>query len=454
MIEADPTIDAGPRSTPPKSGRRRRRDRRGPPPPGPRVQLELTDVAHGGDAIGRHEGRVVFVPHGLPGELVVVELVEDRRDYARGRIVDVVRPSDERVAPPCPYFTAGCGGCQWQHAAYPAQLRFKQNIVAEQLRRIGQFHDASSLVLPTIGMIDPWYYRNHARFSVGRRDGELCFTKQGTRSLMRIDHCWLMHPRIDDTLALLQGQFKQARAHQVSIRHGANTGDHLVNPRVPDHLGVASGQTDLHEELLGRRFRVAAAAFFQVNTRRERRGGDTPSHLPSEAGRFPELIPDDGLSMAEILALVALDRLDPQPDDIVVDAYCGVGTFTTLMSPFVREAIGIEESPAAVDNARDNARDLPYVRFITGKTEDILPKLEDRPSKVLLDPARVGCDRAVLDALLAARPDRIVYVSCEPATLARDLAILRDDGYALATVQPVDMFPQTYHIECVALMVA
>ncbi|MDP8925155.1 MAG: hypothetical protein M3O34_20110, partial [Chloroflexota bacterium] len=213
---------------------------------------------------------------------------------------------------------------------------------------------------------------------------------------------------------------------------------------------LASGQTDLYEELLGRRFRVAAPAFFQVNTRRERRGPDFPS--PEIARRFGHLIPDDGLSMAEVLVLVGLDRLDPQVEDVVVDAYCGVGTFAAIVAPLVGSVVGIEESPAAVKDAELNCRDLPNARFIAGKTEDVLPKLAERPTKVLLDPARVGCEPPVLEALIAAELERVVYVSCEPATLARDLAILRDGGYALRSVQPIDMFPQTYHVESVSLL--
>ena len=413
-----------------------------------RARLELTGIAHGGEAIGRLDGRIVFVSHGLPGEEVEVELVEDRRDYARAQIVEVLRPSEERVTPPCPYFGT-CGGCQWQHAAYPAQLRFKQQIVAEQLKRIGGFQDAGRHVLPTLGMQAPWHYRNHARFSVGRRFGELCFTKQGTRSLLRIDHCWLMQPPINETLARLQGRLAGFRSHQVTIRVGANTGDQLVSPKLTPTPDVPSGETALHEELLGRRFRIAAPAFFQVNTVREQR--EPPKSAERFAGRVSP--PDDRLSMAELLILTALDRLDPQPGDAVVDAYCGVGTFTSLVAPFVREVIGIEESSAAIKDAWENARDLANVQFMCGKTEDVLPKLRQRPNKVLLDPARVGCDPAVLQALSTSELERVVYVSCDPATLARDLAILRDHGdYALIDVRPLDMFPQTYHVECVATL--
>jgi 23S rRNA (uracil1939-C5)-methyltransferase len=218
----------------------------------------------------------------------------------------------------------------------------------------------------------------------------------------------------------------------------------------PEGQEIPSGQTELYEELLGRRFRVAAPAFFQVNTRREQRGPDFPS--PEIVARFGHVISPDGLSIAETLVLLGLDRLDLRSDDVVVDAYSGVGTFAAVLAPFVAEAVGIEESPAAVKDAEANCSDLPNLRFIAGKVEDVLPKLTERPTKVLLDPARVGCERPVLDALLSAQPERIVYVSCEPATLARDLAILREGGYTLRSVQPLDMFPQTYHVESVSLL--
>jgi 23S rRNA (uracil1939-C5)-methyltransferase len=473
--------------------KRYRNRQRQPTGPRERVTLELTGVAHGGEAIGRHEGRVFFVPYGLPGETVVAEIVQDKPDYARAEIVELVEASPERVTAPCAYFGA-CGGCQWQHASYEAQLQFKRGIVAEQLRRIGHFEDADRLVLPTLGMAEPWHYRNHARFTVGRRFGELCFTRSGTRQLLRIDHCWLMHPKIDALLARLQRRLPGFRAHQISLRLGANTGDPLIQPELPElgdavpiseeelersgdptvprerahALGtppeppfhddsaawpcdeIPSGQTELYEELLGRRFRVAAPAFFQVNTRREQRGPEFPS--PQIVARFGHLFPPDGLSIAETLVLLGMDRLDPQPDDVVVDAYCGVGTFSALLAPFVRQVVGIEESPAAVKDAEQNCQDLGNLRFIAGKVEDVLPKLTERPSKVLLDPARVGCERPVLDALVEARPERIVYVSCEPATLARDLAVLREGGYTLQSVQPLDMFPQTYHVESVSIL--
>jgi 23S rRNA (uracil1939-C5)-methyltransferase len=411
------------------------------------LQVDLTDPTFGGDTLGRlPDGRVVFVPQSLPGERVAVRVRESRKDYARGELVSVLRPALGRLAPPCPSYALGCGGCSWQHASYELQLELKRAVVVDQLTRIGDIGDAASIVRAPIGMLEPWHYRNQARFSVGRRYGELCFTYRASHRLLRIDHCWIVHPRINEVLERLQGQLasSERRLHQVLVRVGANTGDLMVSPSLPE---VASGQPFLEEEVLGRRFRLRGPSFFQVNTRRERR--PLP---PGVAAVLPQ--PADGVSMAELLALLVLDRLRPRPQDLVVDAYCGVGTFALLMAPFVGEVVGIEEARVAIDDATHNGRDVPNARFVLGKTEHVLPNLalERRPSAVVLDPARAGAQPAALEALLYLKPAKLVYVSCDPSTLARDLRLLLAGGYTLTEVQPVDMFPQTYHIECVAVL--
>jgi 23S rRNA (uracil1939-C5)-methyltransferase len=380
--------------------------------------------------------------------MVRVQVVEERRDFTRGELLSVIRPAAERIEPPCVHYAEGCGGCSWQHADYAAQLRLKQAIVVDQLRRIGHFPDAHELVSAPLGMLDPWGYRNQARFTVGRRFGELCFTYRSSHRLMRIDHCWIVHPRILEVLQTTQGRLAgiERRLHQISVRVGSNTGQLLISPALPEIPELESGQAYLEEELLGRRFRLQPPSFFQVNTRRELRP------LPPQV-REPRLpVPSDGLSMAELLALLVLDRVEPEPSSVVVDAYSGVGTFALSLAPLVREAIGIEEAKSAVKDAEHNAEGVDNVRFVQARTEAILPSLDARPDAVVLDPARAGCHPDVLRALLDIRPTRIVYVSCDPSTLSRDLRILVDGGYQLHEVQPLDMFPQTYHIECVATL--
>ena len=213
---------------------RRRRQQRpsNAPSDSPPVEIQLERLAFGGEALGRVDGRVTFVPYALPGETARVRLTEEKKDFARADIVEIIEASPDRTEPVCPMFGV-CGGCQLQHATYEAQLQMKRHMVMEQLRRIGGFDDAEALTRPTIGMVNPWEYRNHARFSVGRRHGELGFTQRNTRRLLRIEHCHLMHPRVNEVLHELQGKLVGFSGHQLAIRVGANTDDRLVGPPLP-----------------------------------------------------------------------------------------------------------------------------------------------------------------------------------------------------------------------------
>jgi 23S rRNA (uracil1939-C5)-methyltransferase len=407
----------------------------------PRVELELDGISHLGGAVGRLDDLVYFVSYGLPGERVRAEVVQPTKRFARANALELLaHPHPERAAPPCPYF-GRCGGCAWQHARYATQLEIKTRTVREQLARLGGF-DAPPLKA-IIGAADPYHYRNHARFAA-RRDGTLGFTREHTHAVMTIEHCHLVMPRINEILAALQGRGSR-KIHQVAVRHSERTGQSLVYPRF-EGAPIETGQPFLEEEVLGRRFRIAANSFFQVNTR------PVWQALPDAIGA-PWVIAREALwSQADILALLAIDRLSPSADDVVLDAYAGVGTFALLVAERVGRVVAIEEAASAVADARLNRGDLTNVEFHHGRVEKVLPALDLRPDGAILDPARAGCERAVLDALIERGVPRIVYVSCDPSTLARDLRILVDAGYTLTDVQPVDMFPQTYHIECVATL--
>jgi 23S rRNA (uracil1939-C5)-methyltransferase len=408
------------------------------------VTLELVGLSHLGGAVGRLEEMVYFVAHGLPGERVVAKVVREHGSYARAETTEVLRRCEaDRAAPPCPYF-GRCGGCAWQHARYERQLAYKTLTVREQLARLGGFDDPP--LRPMIGATEPYHYRNHVRLS-SRRDGTLGFTREQSHAVLTIEHCHIALPEINAMLARLQGVGGR-KLHQVALRHSVRTGQSLVTPRVPD-APIETGQRYLEDEVLGRRFRIGANSFFQVNTRPVRRPLPESIAAPWIGAR------EGDWSQADILALLALDRLAATPGETILDAYCGVGTFALLAAERLAgrgRVVAIEWAHQAVEDARHNAAGLANVELIQGGVEKVLPELDLRPDGVILDPARAGCDRAVLDALLARRPGRIVYVSCDPSTLARDLRILVDGGYGLREVQPVDMFPQTAHIECVATL--
>lgn len=384
-----------------------------------RLNLTLTNIAYEGAALGRHEGKVVFADYGIPGEEVVVEVRKHRKDYSQGRVVDILTASPHRVEPPCPYFGA-CGGCQWQHIDYAHQLEAKTAVVRHQLTRIGKF--AEPPLSPTIGADNPWYYRNHARFTVNEQ-GYLGFVRRDNYKFIRIDHSMIMHPWINEMLERLQGRCRGL--HQVALRYGANTGEWLVHPSLRPVIddAIESGQPYYHEELLGRRFRISGGSFFQVNT-----------------------------PQAEKLTRLVIESLALTGGQTLIDAYAGVGTFGVLVADRVKQVIAVEESTAAVHDARTNVEGLDNVRLFEGKVENVLPTLGESPDVAILDPSRAGCHRRVLDTLIEKRISRVAYVSCDPSTLARDLRILCDGGYRLLGVQPIDMFPQTFHIECVATL--
>ena len=385
---------------------------------GDSVRLDLLSWGRLGEAMAVHHGRDIFVFGGIPGETVDAEIVAVRRRYVAAQVVDVLKPSPDRVAPPCQYF-GQCTGCQWQHVAYDAQLRIKAEIVTDALERIGNFRRPP--VQDTIPSPRPLGYRNHARFNIWRESGTLGFTHRERRRFVRIDRCLLMNDRTNDLLARLQDHCGETTA--LSIRASDATGDYLVQPTLknPD-VPIPTGQKRYRESVAGREFNVASPSFFQVN-----------------------------VQQAATLARLAGDALKLDGSQTIIDAYAGVGAFAVLLASHAHRVIGIEESTAAIADAEDNAAGLPNVSFLTGKVEDILPALDFVPDGVILDPSRTGCQPAVLDALIRFAPPRIAYVSCNPQTLARDLATLAR-RYRVESVQPVDMFPQTHHVECVATL--
>ncbi|MBI4322475.1 MAG: 23S rRNA (uracil(1939)-C(5))-methyltransferase RlmD [Chloroflexi bacterium] len=383
------------------------------------LRVQLTDIAYGGDSIGRVDDQVIFVSFGIPNETVIATVHQAKRDFLRATVSEVVTSSAARIEPRCKYFGA-CGGCQWQHIDYQTQLVLKRKVVVDQLRRIGGFD--GSRVESTLPSPEPWHYRNHARFSVGS-GGRLGFTRAGTHSFLPVDHCALMHPAINDLLARMGGRLA-GRFHQVAVRCGMNTDSLLVDPPVfVPGLSASQQKPFLEESLLGRRFRISGASFFQVNT-----------------------------PQAERLVQLVIDRIEPTRDDIVVDAYSGVGTFGLLVAGRVKQVFGIEDSGAALSDARLNAEGLENVRFVEGAVERVLPTIDKPVDCVIIDPPRFGCRRDVITELKRLRPRRIAYVSCDPATLARDLRLLCDQEFELTSVQPIDMFPQTYHVESLAIL--
>ncbi|MGC9520416.1 MAG: 23S rRNA (uracil(1939)-C(5))-methyltransferase RlmD [Anaerolineae bacterium] len=405
------------------------------------ITLELDAMAHGGEAIGRHEGRAIFVPYTIPGERVRAEIVDDHERYARARLVEVLEPSPARVDPPCPYFGQDkCGGCQWQHIDTPVQPRMKGLVTLDQLSRVGGFREPS--VFEPIPDEVGWEYRNHALFRVDP-DGRLGFLKARSHEVYPVDECLIIHPLLSGLLHSLDMTYPELE--WLEMRAGTATGDlmllvqakeeespslhvdfpvSIVQIRHDDAVAPLIGLDYVLERIHQREFRISATSFFQVNS-----------------------------SQAAKLVNIVMGALDLDGSEHVIDAYCGVGLFTAFIAEEASLVTGIEVHPAAIADAEHNLVDATNVSLIEGPVEQALSEIEESVDAMVVDPPRAGLAPEVVDAIADHDPKRVVYVSCDPATLARDCRRLVRHGYRLEWVQPVDLFPQTYHIENVALLI-
>ena len=385
---------------------------------GEKLTLDLTSWGRLGEAMAEYEGLPVFVFGSIPGEKVVAEVIRVYRKYAAARVVEVLEASPHRVVPPCSYF-GDCSGCQWQHLDYPAQLAAKRGRVVDALHRVGRFADPP--VSQVLASAQQYGYRNHARFTVGSA-GVLGFVNRETGRFVSIDYCGIMHVEVNQRLAQLQGNCGETT--QLSIRAGKYTGDFLVQPALADSsVSIPTGQKSYADSVDGRSFRVSSPSFFQVN-----------------------------VEQAAEAVQVVRRCLGLTPEDVLLDAYTGVGTFAVLLAPYVKKVIAVEESSAAVADARVNVVGVDNVEFVLGRTEEVLGRLAEIPNAVVLDPPRSGCRPEALRSLLRLAAPKVAYVSCDPETLARDLKLLCDGDYTLRNVVPLDMFPQTHHVECVAVL--
>jgi 23S rRNA (uracil1939-C5)-methyltransferase len=411
------------------------------------IELELTGIAQGGAAVGRFEGRVVFAYGGLPGELVRVRLQARRASFADGEVLAVLRPSPHRIAPR----DASATHADWQFIAYAEQPRLKAQIVAEQLAHLGGLEDVA--VKPTLPAPEPWGYRNTATLH-GDPSGALGYFRPGTRTVEDRASDPLLVPALNAALAALRATLgedtpmrwlrsltlRANRRGQVLgiIEPSAGTLPQLQAlalawaRRAPALAGVLArkweqplrGEAALGETMAGVRLRVSAGSFFQVNS-----------------------------AQAEAMVELARAWIAPQPGMQVVDAYCGVGTFALPLAAAGAAVLGIEAHAGSLADAEASARAQGLrLELRRGAVEEVLPTLAGPIDAALLDPPRRGCAPEALAALEALGPRRIVYVSCHPGTLARDVRLLAGYGYRLLRVQPVDMFPQTHHVEALALL--
>lgn len=444
---------------------------------GEQVELQITGLGSGGEGVGRYNNLAVFVPGALPGETVKASLDIVKKTFARGRLLRVLKASADRVEPVCPVYKE-CGGCQLQHLSYSAELKAKQQQVRDALTRIG--HLPEMIVLPVIGAVDPWHYRNKMQVPVAQAKNGVaigCFA-QFTHKVINVKACAIQKEANNDIAEIVRSWMHQYKIPAYDedrragiVRHimgrvGVQTGElmvclvtaveqvphskelvKLLQDGLPGLTSVVQNINTRHTNvilgpqtrlLFGRstikdnigplQFNISAQSFFQVNS-------DQAHRLYEQALEFAALT----------------------GKETVADVYCGTGTITLFLARKAKFVYGIEIVPSAIKDAHKNAalNKISNVDFILGDAAYELPALIKggvHPDVIVLDPPRAGCEEKVLAAMAQVKPQRIVYVSCNPATLARDLAYLTAHGFKAVKAQPVDMFSRTHHVETVALL--
>ncbi|WLD93779.1 23S rRNA (uracil(1939)-C(5))-methyltransferase RlmD [Alkalihalobacillus sp. AL-G] len=442
------------------------------------ITVTFEDLSHDGAGVAKVDGYTLFVPRGLPGEEAKVKVIKTKKGFGFGKLLEVTKESEHRTTPPCPIFNQ-CGGCQLQHLTYKGQLDYKRKQVQDVMERIGKLEDVT--VHPVLGMDDPWRYRNKAQVPVGEEEGGLVtgFYQKGSHRIIDMKECLIQQEANDlvvQTVKEIANKYGirayDERTHKGTLRHvvakyGQNTkqimvvlvtkGKELPNKKniiadivdqIPDVRSIVQninpkktnvifgdqtrvlwGEEYIYDSIGDIQFAISARSFYQVNP-----------------------------AQTKVLYDKALEYAQLEGNETVIDAYCGIGTISLFLAQKANKVYGVEIVPEAIEDAKRNAElnGMTNVEFEVGEAETIIPAWNEKGIKadtIVVDPPRKGCDETLLNTILDMKPNRVVYVSCNPATLARDLAILEQGGYKTEKIQPVDMFPHTTHVECVSQLV-
>ncbi len=442
------------------------------------IDVEFVDLTHEGQGVAKIDGFPVFVPGGLPGESAQIKILNVKKNYGYGKLIEIREKSPYRVEIPKEDMHK-YGGCQLHHMSYEGQLQFKQNLVEQTLTRIGKLQDVN--IHPIIGMEQPFHYRNKAQVPVGERNGRLItgFYKPRTHEIIDTDESVIHMEAINDAIKIVKEICSELgvaayneEAHTGVLRHimarfGRKTDElmivlitrteklphreeivgkivaalpnvksivHNVNPKrtnviLGERTQVLWGQDVIYDYIGNVKFAISPRSFYQVN--------------PVQT----KVLYDKALAYAGLTG-----------EEIVFDAYCGIGTISLFLAQQAKKVYGVEVVSDAINDAKKNAdlNGITNVEFTVGEAETVIPnwaKEGIHADVIVVDPPRKGCDAALLKTIIEMKPKRVVYVSCNPATLARDLGILEADDYQTVEVQPVDMFPMTMHVECCALLI-
>lgn len=474
------------------------------------VVIDIIGMNHDGEGVGRADGYTLFVQGALPGEKARVKVLKTKKQYGYAKLMELVESSPNRIAAPCPIYSQ-CGGCQLQHMDYVAQLEWKRQLVVDNLERIGKLrvqggtagvgmsgesgeqsrepngqavtpeHEEGIVVRPTLGMSEPWRYRNKSQVPIGVTEGGLVggFYARGSHRIVDMETCLIQHEQNDAVISRVKAigrklgitaydeETGQGLLRHVVVKIGFATGEMMIvlvtnGDRIPqvdqwiaeiqkelpavvsicqnvnsrktnvifgDVTRVLWGREVIHDYIGDVKFAISARSFYQVNP-----------------------------AQTEILYGKTVEYAGLTGEETVIDAYCGIGTISLFLAQHAKKVYGVEIVKEAIEDARSNAdlNGMSHVEFEVGASEEVIPRWKEQGVEadvIVVDPPRKGCDPRLLETILEMKPERVVYVSCNPSTLARDLRVLEDGGYRTVEVQPVDMFPHTVHVESVALLI-
>jgi 23S rRNA (uracil1939-C5)-methyltransferase len=460
------------------------------------VMLDIIGMTHEGEGVGRVEGFTLFVQGALPGEKIRAKVLKTKKQYGYAKLLKIEQASGDRIAPPCEIYDM-CGGCQLQHMDYAAQLAWKRQLVVDNLERIGKLQVAGEesngdgavsssrtsgiIVRPTLGMAEPWRYRNKAQVPIGVTEGGLVggFYARGSHRIVDMETCLIQHEHNDDVVRRIKSigrklgitaydeESGKGLLRHVVVKVAFRTGEMMVvlvtnGDRIP--------RQDEWIAEIRREIPAVASICQSVNTRqtnvifgdvtRTLWGSDViydyigDVKFAISARSFYQVNP----AQTEVLYGKTVEYAGLTGNETVIDAYCGIGTISLFLAQHAKQVYGVEIVREAIEDARANAKlnGMDNVVFEVGASEDVIPNWKEQgitADVIVVDPPRKGCDPRLLETILAMQPEKVVYVSCNPSTLARDLRILEDGGYRTVEVQPVDMFPHTTHVEAVCSLV-
>lgn len=440
-------------------------------------EMTITDIGTNGEGVGKINDFVVFVPEAITGDQLEVKILKVKKNLAYGKIEKILSPSPRRSEVTCEVATK-CGGCQLQHMSYEAQLEWKQSKVYNALTRIGGLKDIE--VLPTLGMEAPAHYRNKAQYPIRKENGkvQIGFYMSRTHKVVDWSTCGIQDKRCEQIIEIVRNFLEvnnisiyDEETHKGLVRHlmiktGFYTGEVMVclvingnelphSDKLLEALHAVEGLTSVllninkakTNVILGHEIKVLEGRDYIIDTI-----GDLKFKI--SALSFFQVNPEQ----TKVLYDKALEYAELEGNETVWDAYCGIGTISLFLAQKAKKVYGVEIVAPAIENARENAalNDIHNAEFFVGKAEEVIPEQYANgltADTIVVDPPRKGCDQALLETLVKMNPKKIVYVSCDPATLGRDLGYLDQQGYKVEKVQPVDMFPHTTHVETVVKLV-